>query len=1021
MKILFLILCNGQQILLYECKFLFKINGLIILKPKLNDFLHFDTSKYLSENDHLRFIKHQKISNYIFHFSCRFSLSHDDASIGNTSDNLEAVSEAPSNHSVASSMELEEHYQNDNLSDMVSANVSGRGTPNISGRDTPSSQVTDGDNRPPQIPTPQMAKILNKARSDIEDKFCKFEIKKLMEGDETISIISDTWSTDVLASDSETIEANDRDRNFSTPLIPSSVILPGDNNFDPLSGVGSQLRAHNFDVSETQSESAWSTDVLASDSEKMTEIDTDDNQSIAAKSDITDAGRSESGVGDRRIEDRVVRAPDSPMFFAPRLPFRTPESPMFHGRGSIGSGGEISFFGNRDDAINNTASRFENPVINSLLRHSRDREDLPVEGAVGGMSLAPAEPSDNSNVFMNDRFHLENRRENLHGNFDRQSFLTPSSNNRQNSIESSNSEISSNFDRDEKKLFDYRKQTKEYVENTPIIRDFKPYDEQNNNQYSNYDQLTSVNVIKTSTNLINPFDVNENDTPTLNYTHNNSPVKKFDDEMSDELVEHRRLSSEQRNATFDGRRNGIIEFSATSSNSSSTTSNLTTTIISRTVTTSTRTSTSRVTNNYENHEIMIAPSTSTPVVQKEENGDENGATGTNQPDDELLLVKKTSSLTISAKSTGAIPKSISFDSSADKIARNSNNPNNHMKRSESTRTNSGFFNKIKQGFKNRRPKFQSLHDIETSRDFNLAPSTAASTSAAGMQFNSEIMNLNNNFADTTEDILAKYRRKASSSSEAAASDSTGSNLSSKSNKSSSDTEQPQNHLLSAEDTHNLYNAAKRKLRIVLASNDLQTTDFHHSCYSIHSPLLIYLQIQLAQALNLQNLKQVSHVSEAIRCIATISAPHEHQKLLNELQQDLYKRQAYIQYLIRYRQNLLSAIENLDRFQYRLRNDRETYNRHLIMVCTRMFLEKREHAILKFIDKFSYLTVVDEKIDFLEEFIAQLMEDLKSDGILQGMSDWQLEEARMCIEKLLLQRLYRQVMFPNDDGDIARDQ
>lgn len=62
----------------------------------------------------------------------RFSLSQDDQSIGN-SDNLEVVSEAPSNHSVTSSLELEENDQNlnDNLSDMVSANVSGRGSPNI--------------------------------------------------------------------------------------------------------------------------------------------------------------------------------------------------------------------------------------------------------------------------------------------------------------------------------------------------------------------------------------------------------------------------------------------------------------------------------------------------------------------------------------------------------------------------------------------------------------------------------------------------------------------------------------------------------------------------------------------------------------------------------------------------------------------------------------------------------------------------------------------------------------------------
>lgn len=76
----------------------------------------------------------------------RFSLSHDDGSIGNTSDNLEAVSEAASNHSVESSVESEnedevEQDPIDNLSDMVSANVSGRGSPNVSGRDTPSSQV----------------------------------------------------------------------------------------------------------------------------------------------------------------------------------------------------------------------------------------------------------------------------------------------------------------------------------------------------------------------------------------------------------------------------------------------------------------------------------------------------------------------------------------------------------------------------------------------------------------------------------------------------------------------------------------------------------------------------------------------------------------------------------------------------------------------------------------------------------------------------------------------------------------
>lgn len=187
------------------------------------------------------------------------------------------------------------------------------------------------------------------------------------------------------------------------------------------------------------------------------------------------------------------------------------------------------------------------------------------------------------------------------------------------------------------------------------------------------------------------------------------------------------------------------------------------------------------------------------------------------------------------------------------------------------------------------------------------------------------------------------------------------------------------------------------------------------------PLLTYLQIQLAQALNLQNLQQISLISEAIRCIRLLDAAQQSQLIL-DVQQDLIKRQSYLQYLMRYRQHLLSALENIDRFEDRLRNDRDMCNRHLIMVCVRMFLEKRDDMIQVFSHQFGCLTIVDEKIDFLNEFMGKLMNDLEHDGILQGMmAEWQLLEARICIDRILLQRLYRQVMFPNDDGDISRDE
>jgi hypothetical protein len=87
-------------------------------------------------------------------------------------------------------------------------------------------------------------------------------------GDETISLISDTWSTDVLASDSELAEQQER-----FPFLPHTEQPPP----PPLA---SEPIAVNLDISETASE-AWSTDVFASDYERMTEIDTDDTASVA--------------------------------------------------------------------------------------------------------------------------------------------------------------------------------------------------------------------------------------------------------------------------------------------------------------------------------------------------------------------------------------------------------------------------------------------------------------------------------------------------------------------------------------------------------------------------------------------------------------------------------------------------------------------------------------------------------------------------------------------------------------------
>lgn len=234
----------------------------------------------------------------------RTRFSQDQESIG-TSDNLEVISEATSNHSVASSLDLENENENDNLSDMVSANVSsGRGTPNVSGRETPSSHSSSDENdganagrNPPPVVNfvPLQQPALNSipveppgrnTRNDIEEKFGKFDCKPSVPSiDETKSLLSDTWSTDVLGSDTEAFD----------PVDPTAAGIQAANlNFmnNQALQVQQMLQSGLESVDTASQSDAWSTDVLTSDTERLREFDLDDTGSVTRSEDMN-AARSE--------------------------------------------------------------------------------------------------------------------------------------------------------------------------------------------------------------------------------------------------------------------------------------------------------------------------------------------------------------------------------------------------------------------------------------------------------------------------------------------------------------------------------------------------------------------------------------------------------------------------------------------------------------------------------------------------------------------------------------------------------
>lgn len=740
----------------------------------------------------------------------RFSLSHDEVlfegSIGNTSDNLEAVSEAASNHSVASSLELETEDQNDNLSDMVSANVSGRGTPNISGRDTPSSQITEGEARPLDLPPPAIS--TKQSRSEIDDKFCKFEIKKLIEGDETISLVSDTWSTDVLGSDSEMVEQQER---FPFPPPPT---------VEPLPQVPVVVQGL-LDVSETASE-AWSTDVLASDSERLTEVDTDDTASVA-RSD--DTARSEVEV-ESRGEPEGGEEPPEPGF-------------QIDGAGPL-------FRPIREDPIGRAASAVQGNVT----------------GRGGTMS-------------------------------------------------------------------DYRRSTMEYVDN-------------NANNIDNLEYGTSE-ADEGLANLIDKLDIGTGK-GNANSTARDKPVSNGDvKEESPEIVV--RLST--------------ASLASSSSSGSDKSKNLTST-----------------------PELGIA----------RVHGTEAG--------DNLNGVKPT-------VSTGAIPKSISFDMTAARGDKELLDDDQKNKR--------GFFSKFKMSLRNRRGK--SPRGGDDARCYDEADGDVGRHRLRRIMSEDTTSTINVN-GDSTDDILAKYRRKPSTTSDTASVES-----------SQSRTKEAEDERLLI-DINNVelsfaFADAKRKLRMVLSTADLQ-----HIPWSVSSErnpwiqkeneLVAFLQLQLAEAINLQDRPLISRLHETLRCVRLFN-DEGCRKLFNSLKEDYQKRSPYIAYLIRCRQGLLSTLAHLERLGERVKCDRDAINSHLVAVCVRVFLEKREPQVLRFCDDFQRLKVADEKQDLVDQFLGKINAEMETDAIWQTASDVQLELARMVVERTIMARVYHNALYPNGDGDVYRDQ
>ncbi|XP_060613396.2 GTPase-activating protein and VPS9 domain-containing protein 1 isoform X6 [Anolis sagrei] len=226
-----------------------------------------------------------------------------------------------------------------------------------------------------------------------------------------------------------------------------------------------------------------------------------------------------------------------------------------------------------------------------------------------------------------------------------------------------------------------------------------------------------------------------------------------------------------------------------------------------------------------------------------------------------------------------------------------------------------------------------------------------------------------------------------------------------------------------------YRDAKKKLRLALCSAD--SVAFPMLSHSTRNGLpdhtdpedneiVCFLKVQLAEAINLQDKNLMAQLQETMRCVGRFDN-RTCCKLLASIAEDYRKRAPYIAYLTRCRQGLQTTQAHLERLLQRVLRDKEVANRYFTTVCVRLLLESKESKIREFIQDFQKLTAADDKTAQVEDFLQFLYGAMAQDVIWQNASEEQLQDAQLAIERSVMNRIFKLAFYPNQDGDILRDQ
>ncbi|ESO06287.1 hypothetical protein HELRODRAFT_64757 [Helobdella robusta] len=184
-------------------------------------------------------------------------------------------------------------------------------------------------------------------------------------------------------------------------------------------------------------------------------------------------------------------------------------------------------------------------------------------------------------------------------------------------------------------------------------------------------------------------------------------------------------------------------------------------------------------------------------------------------------------------------------------------------------------------------------------------------------------------------------------------------------------------------------------------------------------LMIFLKYLLSEALVVGDKILATQLQATIKCLSNFRH-YDLKRVLNSLRADYKLRSCYVAYLTRCKRSLLAFNHKYEKLLAELTRDQEMLNKYMISMMTRLFLEKHQRVLLKFVVDFQSLVLFDEKSDLLERFLTAKHAAMRQDVMWKDATEPQLQEARLCMERMIMSHIYLYAMYPNGDGDTSRD-